>query len=363
MVAKTDLPNRAAFDVNITQDLRNQFRTDSKAGLKAAAQQFEAMFMQMMLKGMRDTVQSGGLLDSEQTKFYTGMFDQQLAQNLSSKGSLGLAKMIEKQLAAQLGSTPAAGAAGNANSDSGELGALLAAGDSKATALLAAQQVLNTRASNAAAPLPLEEVLGQLRSHMSNRATKNALDALPGVAAAQRGTQAVTLEGQKMNLTESSTPPASPREFVNRVWPYAVEASKTTGIPPQFLVAHAALESNWGKSEPRRSDGSPSHNLFGIKAGKSWQGDAVTASTTEFTQGQAQRVREPFRAYGSYADSFRDYASLLRNNPRYGNVIGSQDGTEFARRLQQAGYATDPQYASKLASIINGPTLRQALIG
>lgn len=161
MVAKTDLPNRAAFDVNITQDLRNQFRTDSKAGLKAAAQQFEAMFMQMMLKGMRDTVQSGGLLDSEQTKFYTGMFDQQLAQNLSSKGSLGLAKMIEKQLAAQLGSTPAAGAAaGNANSDSGELGALLAAGDSKATALLAAQHFFQWQGRCGIAGTGIQHLLG-----------------------------------------------------------------------------------------------------------------------------------------------------------------------------------------------------------
>ena len=126
-------------------------------------------------------------------------------------------------------------------------------------------------------------------------------------------------------------------KFVNRVWPHAVEASRSTGIPPQFLVAHAALETGWGKSEVRRADGSTSFNLFGIKAGKSWNGQTVDAKTTEYVDGQAQQSVEKFRAYGSYEESFRDYASLLRNNPRYGAVIGSQDGTEFARRMQQGG--------------------------
>jgi flagellar protein FlgJ len=160
---------------------------------------------------------------------------------------------------------------------------------------------------------------------------------------------------------EAASPGA--KEFVSQVWPHAVEASRATGIPPQFLVAQAALESGWGKSEIRRADGSGTFNLFGIKAGKSWNGAVVEAPTTEYVDGQAQRVTEKFRAYGSYAEAFRDYANLLRNNPRYGNVVGSQDGTEFAKRLQQAGYATDPAYADKLARIINGPVLRQALIG
>lgn len=351
MVAKTDLPARAAFDVGITQDLRNQFRSNPQAGLKAAAQQFEAMFLQMMLKSMRDTVPQGGMLDSEQSRFYTSMLDQQLAQNLSREGSLGLAKMMERQMAGQFAA--AAGSNGAAESGPGS------------------PVPVNPGSSPTAAPLPLETLLGNVRNHMatlraeSNIAAGAAGMAVQGTRAANhaRNPQAIHPEGQKMNATSGSAVPGSAKEFVSRVWPHAVEASRTTGIPPQFLVAHAALESNWGRNEPRRADGSPSHNLFGIKAGKSWQGEAVTASTTEFSGGQAQRVREPFRAYASYADSFRDYASLLRNNPRYSTVIGSQDGTEFAKRLQQAGYATDPQYASKLASIINGPTLRQALIG
>ncbi|MBN8492654.1 MAG: glucosaminidase domain-containing protein [Burkholderiales bacterium] len=112
-----------------------------------------------------------------------------------------------------------------------------------------------------------------------------------------------------------------------------------------------------------RADGSPSYNLFGIKAGKSWNGATAEATTTEYVNGQPQQSVERFRAYGSYEEAFRDYANLLRNNSRFSAVIGSQDGTEFAKRLQQAGYATDPMYADKLSRIINGPALRQALIG
>ena len=123
------------------------------------------------------------------------------------------------------------------------------------------------------------------------------------------------------------------------------------------------MESGWGRSEIKLADGSSSHNLFGIKAGKNWTGQTVDATTTEYVDGQPRQVVERFRAYGSYEEGFRDYANLLRSNSRYSAVIGTQDGTEFAKRLQQAGYATDPMYADKLSRIINGPTMRQALIG
>ena len=127
------------------------------------------------------------------------------------------------------------------------------------------------------------------------------------------------------------------------------------------MVAQAALETGWGKSEPRFADGRPSYNLFGIKAGKSWNGAVVEATTTEYVDGAAQNQVERFRAYASYSEAFRDYANLLASNPRYANVIGSQDAARFARGLQQAGYATDPMYATKLERIIASNTLRQGL--
>lgn len=316
-----NVPNRAAFDVQSAQDLRSEFQKDPKQGLKAAAQQFETLFLQMVLKSMRDATPQDGLLNSEQSRFYTGLLDQQMAQNMSSAGNgVGFAKLIEQQLG-------------------------------RHTATPEAQAALSAPANAAGNALPLSVSDGrhlQHRTVLGNLPTSAAYPVQPAPSA------------KSVNTQETS---ASAQEFVNRVWPHAVEASRSTGIPPQFLVGHSALESGWGRSEIRKADGSSSYNLFGIKAGKNWNGATVDASTTEYVDGQPQQVVERFRAYGSYEEGFRDYANLLRNNSRYSGVIGSQDGTEFARRLQQAGYATDPMYADKLSRIINGPTLRQALIG
>lgn len=315
-------PNRAAFDVQSAQDLRGQFTKNPQEGLKAAAQQFETMFLQMVMKSMRDTVPDDGMLNSEQSKFYTSLLDQQMAQNLSTSGKgVGFAKLIEQQL-----------------------GRSVASGQD--------DTVVNTvaAANTAASALPLAASDGrhlQYKTVLGNLPTSAAYPRADATAAPAAAAEA----------------PTTAKEFVNRVWPHAVEASRSTGVPPQFLVAHSALESGWGRAEIRRADGSASHNLFGIKAGKSWSGATAEATTTEYVNGQPQQTVERFRAYGSYEEAFRDYANLLRNNSRFGAVIGSQDGTEFAKRLQQAGYATDPMYADKLSRIINGPALRQALIG
>jgi flagellar protein FlgJ len=314
-----DLPNRAAFDVKSAQDLRTQFSKNPQEGLKAAAQQFETLFLQMVMKSMRDSVPQDGLLNSEQSRFYTGMLDQQMAQNLSTSGKgIGFARLIEQQLGKNM-----PGADGLASP---------------------------AEAANAAGnPLPLAASDGR---HLNY---KTVLGSLPTSAA-----YAASVAGPP---EANSGVPANSKEFVDRVWPHAVEASRSTGIPPQFLVGHAALESGWGRSEIRKSDGSSSYNLFGIKAGKNWNGATVDATTTEYVDGQPQQTVERFRAYSSYDEAFRDYAALLRSTPRYGAVIGSQDGAEFAKGLQRAGYATDPSYADKLSKIINGPSLRMALVG
>jgi peptidoglycan hydrolase FlgJ len=313
-------PNRAAFDVQGAQDLRAQFQKDPKEGLKAAAQQFETLFLQMVMKSMRDTVPQDGMLESDQSRFYTGLLDQQMAQNLATSGNgIGFAKLIEQQLGQHLQSPQ-------------DIDAL--------------QLPANAAGNN----LPMSASDGR---HLQFQAVPSKVP----TSAAYGQARVAETQADKADLG------GSPSNFANQVWPHAVEASRSTGIPPQFLVAHAALESGWGRSEIMKPDGSTSHNLFGIKAGKNWSGESVETVTTEYVDGQPQRSVERFRAYGSYEEAFRDYAGLLRNNPRYAGVIGSQNGTDFARHLQQAGYATDPAYADKLARIINGPTLRQALIG
>lgn len=308
--------NRFVLDLKATAELRSKLAKDPQVGLKQAAQQFEGMLLQMMLKSMRDATPQDGLLNSDQTRFYTAILDQQLAQNLSAQGSLGFASQIEQQLGSALGD--------GYSKKEGGLDMLQ-------------QSLLTSQAASLSAGFA-----GASRNYGTRSSLRSA-----GTDAAE------SVVGEASN----------PGEYVDRVWPHAVEAANSIGVPAQFLVAHSALESGWGKSEIRRADGSSTYNVFGIKAGRNWQGESVEVQTTEYVNGEPQTMRERFRVYNSYSEAFNDYANLLRNNARFSNVIGQQDGTQFARSLQQSGYATDPAYASKLGRIINGSTLRQALAG
>ena len=297
---------RFVLDLQANTSLRNRLKDDPQGGLKAAAQEFESMMLQMLLKSMRDATPQDGPMSSDQTRCYTSILDQQLAQNLSGKGTLGFARLIEQQLGRQRGDA----------------------------------QSLEGAAS-------LETLQRSLLQYPLQRAQ-----------GAERVRSSAAVTGDVRSSDSGSN-----QEFVNRIWPHAVEAANSLGIPPQFIVAHAALESGWGKNDIRTANGQPSYNLFGIKAGRSWTGAAVEVQTTEYVNGEAQSVREKFRVYASYAEAFRDYASLLKNNARFAAVQGQQDGAQFARTLQQGGYATDPAYADKLGRIIHGSSLRQALSG
>jgi peptidoglycan hydrolase FlgJ len=160
--------------------------------------------------------------------------------------------------------------------------------------------------------------------------------------------------------------------FVQQHSAAARDAEAATGIPATFMVAQAAHETGWGRKEIKHADGAPSFNLFGIKAGANWKGPTADVTTTEYVAGQPHKVVAKFRAYGSYAESFADYAKLMKSSPRYQNVVaqaaqntasaqtarGTQAGAAvFAQGLQKAGYATDPAYADKLTRVIN-TTLR-----
>jgi flagellar protein FlgJ len=319
-ISKADAASLAA-DVQGVRDLRTKFRIDREAGIKAAAQEFEALLLQMMLKSMRAATDQDSLMDNEASRFFTGMLDEQIAQDLSRTGSIGLAQMLEEQLRRSVGGTSPA-----------------APLKREAHALLQAA----TLAASSGENLPLA-----------------ALGNPDGLAALTGATRNAAAPVSLRNMSAAATP----GEFVRQMWPHAVGASRHTGIPPQFLIAHAALESGWGQRDIKNADGSPAYNLFGIKAGGSWRGKSTEITTTEYENDVPVTQKARFRAYDSYAEAFADYARLLADNPRYSGVIGSQNGTEFARRLQQAGYASDPKYAEKLSAIINGPTLRQALIG
>ncbi|MCY1392401.1 Peptidoglycan hydrolase FlgJ [compost metagenome] len=144
--------------------------------------------------------------------------------------------------------------------------------------------------------------------------------------------------------------------------PMAERAAKRIGVDPRFLVAQAALETGWGKSLIVRGDGSSGHNLFGIKAGASWNGDSAKSLTSEYENGRKVREVASFRAYDSFEQSFQDYVSFLQNNDRYQDALDSAHKPEqFMKELQQAGYATDPQYARKVSQIAKQMQVYQAV--
>ena len=201
----------------------------------------------------------------------------------------------------------------------------------------------------------------QMSVHLSEGQGLGLADVLVRQLAGAGYGQQATTDSQKSALTNgvnsptSSTPQpiaSSKSDFIRQMLPHAQQAAKALGVDPQALLAQAALETGWGKSVPCNADGSCSYNLFGIKAGGSWSGASVNVPTLEFEDGVAVRKVDRFRAYESPADSFADYARLIRNSPRYGNALNSGANVAgFAAALQEGGYATDPQYAHKIDAV------------
>ncbi len=362
-----------AIDAQGLDKLKLQAKLDPKSAIGAASKQFEAVFLNMVLKSMREATPQDTLMGSEQTRFYTSMFDQQLSQTLSNRGT-GLAAAMARQLSAGI-STPATDATGQTPAATPATG-----GAAKSLKLPASL----SQAAGATDPA-LAKVFSDLRAQaaaMPDAVTASA----PAVKARQDALRAAlaALDGSDSSgiaLTPAASSPADApaaaksaadggtslvsktRDFVSRMWSHAVDAARSIGVRPQFMVGQAALETGWGKHEIRNADGSSTHNLFGIKAGSDWTGPVAEKTTTEYVNGVAQKTTAKFRVYGSYAESFADYAKLLQGSPRYSNVLSqAQNATGFARGLQKAGYATDPAYADKLIRVINGPSMQQAMM-
>jgi flagellar protein FlgJ len=312
VIPAPDLSANFALDVSSVEALKREARNDPGKALHAAAAQFEALLMQMMLKSMREAADVGASTDSQDGKLYKSMLDQQLSIALAKRG-MGLAEPIVRQL---------------------------------------------SRAGAAGAQAPAD----------STGAATDAGAAAPG---AQTAPATVPQSAPETNLpsvapSSAAAPelPEAARGFIRKHWPHALEAARATGIAPHFILGQAALESGWGRSEIRAADGTPSHNLFGIKAGRDWRGAQAEVPTTEYVNGAPVKAVDRFRAYGSYAEAFKDYANLLASNPRYAAVLNERvDAAQFARGLQQAGYATDPNYADKLTRVINGAIMRAGLSG
>jgi flagellar protein FlgJ len=271
--------SRLATDTHGIDALRARAASDPKAAIKEAARQFEALFMQELMKSMRQAQQSmaSGMFDNAGSQMGTEMLDTQFATKMTGLPG-GLSEVIARQLERQMGKdapTPA-------------------------------------RSAAALAPTPT----------------------LP-----QGGRE---------------------KDFLARHADAARAAEARTGIPATFMVSQAAHETGWGRREIANADGTPSFNLFGIKAGPGWKGKVAEVTTTEVVDGTPRKVTARFRAYDSYAESFADYAKLMTTSPRYSQVAAHATSAQgFAQGLQRAGYATDPAYADKLTRVIN-TTLRLA---
>lgn len=331
MINSYDSTNKLAIDSKSVEDIRLLSKKDEHKALKEAAQQFEAVFLNMMLKSMREATSKGDLFNSQQTEFYTQMFDQQLAQDLSKK-SLGLADMMVQQLTPSLRDKIAQPESTVSSVDTIS---------HSRNYVVELPSATTGDKSHLLWPEPKRST-GSTQALSTDEVTNPDKGVVPGSA--------------PITALPSSTA-NTPKDFVNTLLPHVKIASQATGIPTQFMLAQAALESGWGKHEILHADNRPSHNLFGIKAGSSWKGDVIEATTTEYIDGTPQKRIERFRAYDSYADGLRDYANLLLNNSRYAGVLNSQDSRNFAYGLQQAGYATDPRYAEKLIKIMNSHSL------
>lgn len=319
--AASSAGNQSWLDVQGMAALRAQAAQASPEVLKKVAQQFESLFMGMMLKSMRDAKLGDGIFDSDSTKFYQDMYDEQLSVTLSQGKGMGIASMLVKSL------TPHAAHPQDPGAQAGPTGA------------------------GAGLHLPPRRA-----------AITTAMDAVAaGISAADGSAPPTVGEAPAQNAAAPAQLAQSPEEFVALVMPHAVAAAASLGVSPLVLVAQAALETRWGQQVPTAGEGS-SFNLFGIKADLNWSGKRVAKDTLEFAGGVAVRRREPFRAYDSLEHGFSDFVSFLKNNVRYASAIGSgKDSLRFADALQKAGYATDPAYSAKIGAILGSDTLRRAV--
>lgn len=304
--------------------LRAGAAKNSPEALRETAVQFEAIFIQMMLKSMRDASFGGGLLDNRQSDFYREIYDKQIAMDMSSKGGLGLADMFVKQL-------------GQKSIDNG--------------------QGINTN-----------KVMGD-KSIIGNMMAEIKIDDfLASRKALRRLTSSRVTQSNKndaMQKTDKNSAPAffkDPSDFIKTIWKHAKTAASALGLAPEVLAAQAALETGWGRFLIRDGSGKSSNNFFGVKADKRWEGDRVSVNTVEYKNGVMKKENAFFRAYQSIEDSFNDYVDFLKSNSRYQHALSSgADNKLFANELQRAGYATDPSYAEKIDNILNGDVLKQAL--
>lgn len=391
-------------DLNSLNDLRQLASKDKVGAIRQAAQQFESVFMGMLLSSMRKAsapMEEGNPLNSNATGFFRDMYDNQLATHLSKSGSLGLADLMVKQLAPEAAASNVIAPARETHwqkqparhytlQDSGQGMKLppqrvlqldpervvwpaqrpaATPSDTPAERSFAPTTALTKHQADVTAgsallqgsattrQLAAEQVWQPAKAIVSAAHTRPANPLITSVSEPAQPNNAATAVTSPDPLASLSGPEA---DFVRQLLPAARQAARQLGLEPLALVAQAALETGWGQKLFKAGDGQSSHNLFGIKAGSNWQGEVAVVDTLEYRQGLAQKEKARFRVYQDFAGSMQDYVELVKNQPRYQDAVAaSHDTPTYFRRLQAAGYATDPNYAEKILQVLQSPVFKE----
>jgi len=361
-------------DINSLQSIRQLGNDDKNAALMKVAQQFESMFMNMMMSSMRQAnsvFTEDSMFSSPEMDFYQGMYDNQMALELSGtsngagsgSGGTGLAEVIYRQLQQNYGDIDNSARSIDPSTLRDRRVASVAMNRAPDPAM---NQAINK----------VDEVLQQQALDASLEATTDTTAATASQAPAERlasvNSSAVTGSANDGILSETAYSAASgsggkgqqfasAEAFVAALYPHAVTVAEELDVDPRAIVAQAALETGWGKHMISSDDGQNSFNFFGIKADSRWQGESVNVMTHEYRQGVRVNEVASFRSYASLEEGLRDYADFLSNSERYQQAVGQGLGADdYGYALQQAGYATDPEYGAKIERIARSQAVTDA---
>lgn len=345
-------PQDVYTDLNSLQSINAIGRENKDEALHKVAEQFESMFVKMMMKSMRDAnkvFQEDSLMHSPQEDFYQQMYDDQLSVSLTGKQGIGLADVIYRQLNQEYG-------------------------DPTVNREEVQWQPLDDRRKNYSHTIDFNQI----------EKTNTQLQPIKGAAGYKIDTSFVNKvkpelepEIQEVSIKEANIKNAntdtankiqtfeSPEDFIQKLYPGAEKIAKEMGVSPKAIISQAALETGWGKfiihGEGSNGKKENSFNFFGIKADSRWEGDKVRVTTHEYRDGQRVTEKADFRSYPTIEAGLQDYSKFLQNE-RYEKAMAAGTNVEqYAKELQQAGYATDPQYAEKISRIANSELMKTAL--
>lgn len=335
-------------------------QTEEAEALKQVAQQFESMFVTMMLKSMRDAnsvFEEDNPLNSNESKFYRQMFDDQLALSMSQGKGIGLADSIYRQLKDQFK------VEGETDFDQPPKAIPINEyrGPNPFSTMKPAMELPQFTGNQVAPINDIPKVKAEVLPMTSPAESQPGINAQ---ALEAKPTKAAPVNNNVIKLDQVSKQSGfeSPEQFVQAIWPIAEKVGKEMGVEPKAIISQAALETGWGKHIIHESNGKNSHNLFGIKSDKRWNGAAANVSTLEYRNGIAQKEIAAFRSYDSYEDSLKDYAKFVKNSSRYEEAVNQGSSIKgYSEGLQNGGYATDPNYAKKIQRIASGDLLNNIL--